>query len=130
MAYEGVGDYNQDRWTADAVRQEADREAKLEDQRAAQAEAAGVRDARFIGYAEVLGVYNQRSDTETLASRRARHLAATPVEQDFTRDADWVGDKGPEGDAPQADTVYGSPADDGFAGGDAGGEGEGDQTEG
>lgn len=91
MAYTPDPTYSQERFTADAVRTEADAEGTLEATRAQEAAAEGVRDARFIGYAEVLDVYNQRSDTEPLADRRARHLAADPTEQDFTRRADWTG---------------------------------------
>lgn len=81
----------QDRYTADAVKEEALNESGLEQERAAEARAAGVRDARFIGYAEVLELYNNRSDTEPLADRRARALATDPGQQSFTRAAEYTG---------------------------------------
>ena len=81
-------------FTADAVNDEAVNDSKLEATRAAQAEAAGVKDARFAGYAAVLANYEKRSDTEHLADRRARELAVTADQQDFTREADYDGNSG------------------------------------
>lgn len=83
--------YSQDAWSADAVNTEAWNDSKLEAERKARAEAAGVQDARHIGYAEVLEVYNRRADTEPLADRRARALATDPAQQDFTRAAEYTG---------------------------------------
>ena len=83
--------YSQDDFTADTVNDEAVNDSKLEAQRTQEAEAAGVKDARFIGYAEVLSVYNSRSDTEPLEDRRARELAVDAGQQSFTRAADYTG---------------------------------------
>lgn len=81
-------------YTADAVNTEADNSSSLEALRAEQAEAAGVKDARFAGYAAVLANYEKRSDTEHLADRRARELAVTANQQNFTREADYDGNSG------------------------------------
>lgn len=83
--------YNQDAFTADTVRLEGDNASTLEAQRKTEADTANVQHARYIGYAEVLDVYNKRSDTETLADRRARELAVDPVDQDFTRAEGYTG---------------------------------------
>ena len=93
MAYDPTtaAAYSQDAWSADAVSTEADNSSELEAQRKAEAEAEGVQDARHIGYAEVLEVYNRRSDTEPLADRRARALATDAGQQSFTRAADYTG---------------------------------------
>lgn len=93
MAYTpgDAANYDQDAFTADAVAAEAAETSTLEADRKAEAAGAGVQDARFIGYAEVLEVYNRRSDTEPLADRRARSLATDPAQQDFTRAADYTG---------------------------------------
>lgn len=99
MAFTFNEDYKQDTFTADAVIAEADNQSKLEEQRAAEATAAGVQDARFIGYAEVLEVYNKRSDTETLANRRARAQATDAGQQSFTRNVKW-------GSKDEEQTVY------------------------
>ena len=92
--------YSQDRYSAGEVTAEADNDSSLERDRAAQAKAANVRDARFIGYAEVLSVYADRPDVETLAERRARHLGTDPGQQSFTRAADYDAGAGTS-DAPQ-----------------------------
>ena len=91
MAFTFDNNYSQDKFTADTVNDEAVNESSLEAQRKAEAKTAGVQDARHIGYAEVLEVYNSRSDTEPLADRRARELAVDPADQDFTRAADYTG---------------------------------------
>lgn len=91
MAFTFDSDYSQDDFTADTVNDEAVNDSKLEAQRADEAKAKGVKDARFIGYAEVLEVYNSRSDTEPLADRRARELAVDAGQQSFTRAADYNG---------------------------------------
>lgn len=99
MAYT-TGDaaaYDQEKYSAQTVREEAVNESQLEIDRKAEAEAAGLQDARFIGYSEVLNVYAQRSDVEHLADRRARHLAANPADQAFTRQAGYDGQKEPQG---------------------------------
>ena len=89
MAFTFQTGYTQDDFTAD--NNVESNESSLEVQRKAVAEAAGVVDARFDGYADVLEVYNSRTDTERLADRRARHLAADPADQDFTRADDYTG---------------------------------------
>lgn len=98
---------NQEKFSAKSVSEEANNQSSLELQRKQEAEAAGVRDARFIDYAEVLANYNQRSDTEPLADRRARHLATDAGQQSFTRAADY------DGVAETAETQY--PTDGGWA---------------
>lgn len=80
---------DQSDYTADAVIAEQDNESQLEADRAAQAEAAGVSDARFAGYAESLEAYEARSDVETGARRRAREVAPTFAEADFARTAEY-----------------------------------------
>jgi hypothetical protein len=99
MAYTaGAADnYEQDDYTAQTVREEARNDSALERQRKTEAEEAGVQDARHIGYAEVLNVYARRTDVEHLADRRARHLAANPADQAFTRQAGYDGAKQPQG---------------------------------
>ena len=92
----------QDAYTAGAVTPEGDNDSSLERLRAEQAAAAGVRDARFVGYAEVLANYANRSDVETLAERRARHLGTDPGQQSFTRAADYDAGAG-TADAPQTE---------------------------
>lgn len=99
MAFTFDGDYSQDKYTADKVVEGLDRESGLDAQRADEATAAGVSSARFDGYADVLSVYEARSDTEHLADRRARHYAATAAEQDFARAADYDGNSGAESDS-------------------------------
>jgi len=98
--------YAQDKFTADAVNEEAWNDSKLEQQRKDEATAAGVQDARHIGYAEVLEVYNRRSDTEPLADRRARALATDAGQQSFTRADDYTGN------SVETETEY--PADGGW----------------
>lgn len=83
--------YTQDAYTADSVSTEADNASALEAQRKAEAEAAGVQDARFVSYSDVLDIYQARSDSETLRDRRARSLAYNPEQQDFTRQAEYTG---------------------------------------
>lgn len=99
MAFTFNGQYTQNAFTADAVVAEANNQSKLEEDRAAEAKQAGVQDARFIGYAEVLEVYNKRSDTETLANRRARAQATDAGQQSFTRNVKW-------GSEDEEQTVY------------------------
>ena len=106
-AFEFDDDYSQDAWTADSVNEEAWNDSKLEAQRKARAEAAGVQDARHVGYAEVLEVYNRRADTEPLADRRARALAVDAGQQDFTRAAEYTGN------SETTETEY--PADGGWS---------------
>lgn len=85
------GNGSQDAFTADTVNQEYADRSTLEADRREQAEAAGVRDARFASYADVLRNYEERSDTEFLRDRRARSHAVTADQQDFTRAADYTG---------------------------------------
>ena len=91
MAFTFDSDYSQENYSAEEVNAEADNSSSLEATRAADAKTAGVQDARHIGYAEVLEVYNRRSDTEPLADRRARALATDAGQQDFTRAAEYTG---------------------------------------
>ena len=93
---------SQDAYTAGAVTAEGDNDSSLERLRAEQAAALGVRDVRFAGYAEVLANYANRSDVETLAERRARHLGTDPAQQSFTRAADYDAGAG-TATAPQTD---------------------------
>ena len=83
--------YDQSDFTAEAVRNEYADESVLEEGRKQRATEEGVQDARFAGYAEVLRVYEARSDTEPLRDRRARALATDPAQQDFTRAAGYTG---------------------------------------
>lgn len=106
MAFTFDKDYSQDKYTADKVVEGQNRESDLDAQRATEAETAGVASARFIGYDDVLSVYEARSDTEHLADRRARHYAATAAEQDFARAADYDGNSG---DVADSDATEGSP---------------------
>lgn len=98
--------YSQEKYSAQTVVEGMNRESQLDADRAEAAETAGVQSARFIDYAEVLGVYEARSDTEHLADRRARHYAANADEQDFARAADYDGNSGTE-----SDSGYGGPAE-------------------
>lgn len=95
--------YSQENYSAEEVNAEADSSSSLEATRATEAEGAGVQDARHIGYADVLSVYEARTDTEPLRDRRARALAFDPEQQDFTRAADY------DGQATEAESTY--PAD-------------------
>ena len=108
-SWQGNGDWtftaepaSQERYSAASVTPEGDNDSSLERERAEQAAAAGVRDARFVGYAEVLANYANRSDVETLAERRARHLGTDPAQQSFTRAADYDAGAGTS-DAPQTE---------------------------
>ena len=83
--------YSQEEWSAATVNDEAVNESQLENDRKSQATAASVQDARHIGYAEVLAVYEARTDTEPLRDRRARALAVDPAQQDFTRHVNYTG---------------------------------------
>lgn len=107
MAFTFDGNYSQEDFSAETVSREADNSSSLEADRKAEAEAAGVQDARHIGYAEVLEVYNKRSDTEPLADRRARELAVDAGQQDFTRFDDYTGN------SETKETEY--PADGGWS---------------
>lgn len=102
MAFTFDSAYSQEEYSAKEVLP-ASRESGLDAQRAGEAETAGVREARFIGYADVLGVYEARSDTEHTADIRARHLAATAAEQDFARAADYDGNSGTVADSAAAE---------------------------
>lgn len=100
--FEFDNDYSQDAWSADAVNTEAWNDSKLERERQERAEAAGAQDARHIGYAQVLEVYNNRSDTESLANRRSRELSVDPADQDFTRHVNYTGDDAGKAKTPPA----------------------------
>lgn len=105
---------SQEKYSAGETLKPLNRESDLDRQREGEAEAAGLSNARFAGYADVLGLYEQRSDTEHLADRRARHYAATVADQDFTRHADYDGNSGTEKDqGTTAPTPPTEPAGDG-----------------
>lgn len=99
MAFTFDDTYSQEKHSAKTVVDGLNRESELDAQRATEADTANVQSARFIGYADVLSVYEARSDTEHLADRRARHYAATAAEQDFARAEDYDGNSGTESDS-------------------------------
>lgn len=113
MANEYVADpaYSQEDFSAGSVLDEAKNESAIDKQRLEEAETANVKDARFIGYAEVLAAYEARTDTEHLADRRARENAVTADEQDFTRHADYDGNSGTEKDQGTDAPVPEEPVD-------------------
>ena len=80
--------YNQDDFTADAEIARVANESTLDADRQADADAAGVYRASQINYADVLGVYEARSDVENLRNRRARANAEEFSQQDFSRTVD------------------------------------------
>lgn len=59
---------------------------------AARADAANVRHVSFIDYAEGLTNYEARSDTESLAHRRAREAGTTFAATDFARAEGYEGE--------------------------------------
>ena len=73
---------------------------------AAAAEAAGVSQAAYIGYAAALNAYQARSDIETLADRRRRENGTTFAEGDFMRQAAYNAD-GTAQAPPRPGTVHG-----------------------
>ena len=90
-AFEFDATASQEEYSAESVVAELDRDSALEAERKADADAAGVSEARFQGYAQVLGVYEARTDVESLADRRARHYGDTFAEQDFARAEGYKG---------------------------------------
>lgn len=110
--YNASAEYSQEEFSADAKMKAADRNSILEAARKEQADAADKQDARFIGYADVLQTYQDRSDTEALWARRARHYASDPSEQDFARHENYRGvtpDPAPgPGDGDDPDGVQGT----------------------
>lgn len=92
--YTADPNYSQEKYSAKTVVDGLNNESSLEADRKTQATAEGVQDARFIGYAEVLDVYQERTDTEHLADRRARHYASDTAAQDFARADDYDGNSG------------------------------------
>ena len=103
MPFTFDSDYSQEDYTADAVNEDADNSSSLEATRAGEAATAEVQDARHIGYADVLSVYEARTDTESLANRRARALAVDPADQDFTRHVNYTGDDAGKSASPPAE---------------------------
>jgi hypothetical protein len=61
---------------------------EVEDAANAAAEAAGVRSAAFVDYAEALAAYEDRSDVENMATRLTREIGP-----DFAA-ADWARESG------------------------------------
>lgn len=101
-------DYSQEGYSAKTVVEGLINDSTLEHERKTDAAVADVQDARFIGYAEVLDVYQRRSDTEHLADRRARHYASDPEAQDFARHEFYDGVSGAVADGdPAADQEAG-----------------------
>lgn len=102
--YSGTAGYDQEKFSAKSVVADLENDSTLEADRKAEANAADVQDARFIGYSDVLDVYQARTDTEHLADRRARHYASDPAEQNFARHENYDGVSGTGADSDGADT--------------------------
>jgi hypothetical protein len=64
----------------------------VNDDAKARADAANVKHVSFIDYAEGLTNYEARSDTESLAHRRAREAATTFAATDFARGENYEGE--------------------------------------
>lgn len=64
----------------------------VNDDAKARADAANVKHVSFIDYAAGLTNYEARSDTESLAHRRAREAATTFAATDFARGEDYEGE--------------------------------------
>lgn len=88
---------DQEKYSAESVIAEQDNASSLDATRAAEADAANVQTANQIGYAQVLGLYEARTDTEPLADRRARESGETFSDADFARAEGYTG----EATAPQ-----------------------------
>lgn len=104
MAFTLDESYSQEAYSAKQVLLDEHGEPQtLDATRATEAEGEGVSSARFIGYADVLSIYEARSDTEHTADIRARHFAATAAEQDFARAASYDGNSGAVADSVAAE---------------------------
>jgi hypothetical protein len=71
-----------------------------------RADAAGVSNAAYIGYAEALEAFEARDDIEPLAVRRAREYGSDFDAGSIMRQAAYE-DDGTAADAPRPGTVFG-----------------------
>ncbi len=91
MAAEDLANYKQDTREALTAQEAIDWHGPLQSDldNDAAAEAAGVKDAAFINYAEALEAYEARPDIESLANRRARDFPVDFDDASFMRETGY-----------------------------------------